>query len=163
MLRYLIINLQIFQIFGINHRIYSKWKFVLSNICEETVEKLFENCSMMLGQHCTFEGSWRAPKQQMVVNFRNMPARGTEYYTEVHLHCFCVSAIRHHSSLSKYRKQKQSPWKYSKWRTSGGDCFCLRYLLSDESWRIALTQKTMEMDFCIVFCARGQFFQSWLA
>jgi hypothetical protein len=35
----------------------------------------------------------------------------------------------------------------------GGDCFCLRYLLSDESWRITLTQKTMEMDFCVVFCA----------
>ena len=34
----------------------------------------------------------------------------------------------------------------------GGDCFCLRYLLSDESWRITLTQKTMEMDFCVVFC-----------
>jgi hypothetical protein len=34
----------------------------------------------------------------------------------------------------------------------GGDCFCLRSLLSDESWRIALTQKTMEMDFCVVFC-----------
>jgi hypothetical protein len=26
-------------------------------------------------------------------------------------------------------------------------------LLSDESWRITLTQKTMEMDFCVVFCA----------
>ena len=25
----------------------------------------------------------------------------------------------------------------------GGNCFCLRYLLSDESWPIALTQKTM--------------------
>ena len=35
----------------------------------------------------------------------------------------------------------------------GGDCFCLRYLLSDESWRIELTQKAMEMDFCVVFCA----------
>jgi hypothetical protein len=34
----------------------------------------------------------------------------------------------------------------------GGDCFCLRHLLSDESWRIELTQKTMEMDFCVVFC-----------
>jgi hypothetical protein len=33
-----------------------------------------------------------------------------------------------------------------------GGCFCLRYLLSDESWRIALMQKPMEMDFCIVFC-----------
>jgi hypothetical protein len=37
----------------------------------------------------------------------------------------------------------------------GGDCFCLRYLLSDESWRIELTQKAMEMDFCVVFCANG--------
>jgi hypothetical protein len=35
----------------------------------------------------------------------------------------------------------------------GGDCFCLRYWLNDESWRITLTQKTMEMDFCVVFCA----------
>jgi hypothetical protein len=35
----------------------------------------------------------------------------------------------------------------------GGGCFCLRYLLSDQSCRIALTQKPMEMDFCIVFCA----------
>ena len=34
----------------------------------------------------------------------------------------------------------------------GGDCFCLRYLLSDESSRIELTQKAMEMDFCVVFC-----------
>jgi hypothetical protein len=33
----------------------------------------------------------------------------------------------------------------------GGDCFCLRYLPNDESWRITLTQKTMEIDFCIVF------------
>ena len=33
----------------------------------------------------------------------------TEYYTEVYLLCFSVSAIRHDSSLSKYRKQKQSP------------------------------------------------------
>ena len=37
-------------------------------------------------------------------------------------------------------------------RVQGGDRFCLRCLLSDESWRIALTQKTMEMDFCVVFC-----------
>ena len=35
----------------------------------------------------------------------------------------------------------------------GGDCFCLRYSLSDEPWRIKLTQKTTEMDFCVVFCA----------
>jgi hypothetical protein len=34
----------------------------------------------------------------------------------------------------------------------GGDCFCLGYLLSDESRRIALTQKTMKMV-CVVFCA----------
>jgi hypothetical protein len=40
----------------------------------------------------------------------------------------------------------------------GSDCFCWRidnglwYLLSDESWRIELTQKAMEMDFCVVFC-----------
>jgi hypothetical protein len=39
----------------------------------------------------------------------------------------------------------------------GGDCFCLQYLLSDESWRIALTQKTMEMDFCVVFCANVEY------
>jgi hypothetical protein len=30
----------------------------------------------------------------------------TEYYTEVHLHCF---PRKHDSSLGKYRKQKQSP------------------------------------------------------
>jgi hypothetical protein len=30
----------------------------------------------------------------------------TEYYTEVHLHCFLRKL---YSSLSKYRKQKQSP------------------------------------------------------
>ena len=67
---------------------------------------------------------------------------------------FCVSVIRHDSSLSKYRKQKQSPpWTFAIFSISrGGDCFCLRYLLSDESWRIALTLKTMEMDFCVVFC-----------
>jgi hypothetical protein len=48
---------------------------------------------------------------------------------------FCVSSIRHDSSLSKYRKQKQSPpWKILKTaHVQGGDCFCLRYLLSDES------------------------------
>jgi hypothetical protein len=67
---------------------------------------------------------------------------------------FCVSSIRHDSSLSKYRKQKQSPpleiFKMA--HIQGGDCFCLRYLPSDESWRIALTQKTKEMDFCVVFC-----------
>jgi hypothetical protein len=31
--------------------------------------------------------------------------------------------------------------------------FCLQYLLSEESWRITLPQKTMVMDFCVVFCA----------
>jgi hypothetical protein len=47
---------------------------------------------------------------------------------------FCVSAIRHDSSLSKYRKQKQSPpWTCAILSISRGDCFCLRYLLSDES------------------------------
>ena len=75
----------------------------------------------------------------------------TEYYTEVHLHCFWRKL---YSSLSKYRKQKQSPpWTCTIFSISRGDCFCLRYLLSDESWRIELTQKTMEMDFCVVFCA----------
>jgi hypothetical protein len=34
----------------------------------------------------------------------------------------------------------------------GGDGFSLRYLLSDESWRIELTQKTMKMVFCVVLC-----------
>ena len=55
---------------------------------------------------------------------------------------FCVSAIRHDSSLSKCPKQKQSPpGKHSKWHFTqrhfecfpGGDCFCLGHLLSDES------------------------------
>jgi hypothetical protein len=36
----------------------------------------------------------------------------------------------------------------------GSDCFCLRYLLSDESWRIELRKKTMEMYFCVVFSGR---------
>jgi hypothetical protein len=66
---------------------------------------------------------------------------------------FCVSVIRLDSSLSKYRKQKQSPtWTCAIFSISRGACFCLRYLLSDESWRIALTQKAMEMDFCVIFC-----------
>jgi hypothetical protein len=66
---------------------------------------------------------------------------------------FCVSVIRHDSSLSKYRKQKQSPpWTCAIFSISRGDYFCLRYLPSDESWRIELTQETMEMDFCVVFC-----------
>ena len=69
---------------------------------------------------------------------------------------FCVSVIRHDSSLSKYRKQKQFPLEFAgntkNGTCPGGDCFCLRYLLSDESWRITLTQKTMKMDFCVVFC-----------
>ena len=43
----------------------------------------------------------------------------------------------------------------------GGDCFCLQYLLSDESWRIELTQKTMEMDFCVVFCDKGVWDKNW--
>jgi hypothetical protein len=34
---------------------------------------------------------------------------------------FCISAIRHDSSLSKYRKQKQSPPRnIQKWHTSRG-------------------------------------------
>jgi hypothetical protein len=78
----------------------------------------------------------------------------TEYYTEVHLHCFLRKLwLGHDSSLSKYRKQKQSPLEILKMaHVQGGDCFCLRYLLSDESWRIELTQKAMEMDFCVLFC-----------
>jgi hypothetical protein len=40
-------------------------------------------------------------------------------------------------------------WTCAIFSISRGDCFCLRYMLSDESWRIALyTQKAMEMDFC---------------
>ena len=46
---------------------------------------------------------------------------GTEYYTEVHLHCFLRSVIRHDSSLSKYRKQKQSPpWTFAIFSISRG-------------------------------------------
>jgi hypothetical protein len=56
------------------------------------------------------------------------------------------------SSLSKYCKQKQTPLEIPKMaHVQGGDCFCLWYLLSDESWRIALTRKTMKMV-CVVFC-----------
>jgi hypothetical protein len=55
---------------------------------------------------------------------------------------FNISSIRHDSSLSKYRKQKQHPPVNTKNGTHpGGYCFCLRYLLSDESWRITVTQK----------------------
>ena len=59
------------------------------------------------------------------------------------------SMIRHDSSLSKYSKQKKQspPGNIQNGTCPGGDCFCL--------WRIALTQKTMEMDFCIIFCGHG--------
>ena len=67
---------------------------------------------------------------------------------------FCVSSIRHDSSLNKYRKQKQSPpWTCAIFSIFRGGCFCLRYLLSDESWRIDLTQKAMEIGLlCSILC-----------
>jgi hypothetical protein len=69
---------------------------------------------------------------------------------------FCMSTIHHDSSLSKYCKQKLSPvWTCAILSISRVGCFCLRYLLSDEWWRIALTQKPVGMDFCIVFCDAG--------
>jgi hypothetical protein len=69
---------------------------------------------------------------------------------------FCVSTIHHDLSPSKYREQKQSPpWMCAILSISRGDCFRLWNLLSDEWWRIALTQKPMEMDFCIEFCDPG--------
>jgi hypothetical protein len=59
--------------------------------------------------------------------------------------------IRH--SASTVNRSNPPPGNTKNGARPGGDCFCLRYLLSDESWRITLTQKTMEMDFCVVFCA----------
>ena len=42
---------------------------------------------------------------------------------------FCVSAIHHDSSLSKYRKQKRSPpGNIQNGTHPGGNSFCLRYL-----------------------------------
>jgi hypothetical protein len=58
--------------------------------------------------------------------------------------------IRH--SASTVNRSSHPPGRVPFLVFPGGDCFCLRYLLSDESWRIELTQKTMEMDFCVVFC-----------
>jgi hypothetical protein len=70
---------------------------------------------------------------------------------------FLRKRYSHDSSLSKYRKQKQSPLEILKMaQVQVGDCVCLRYLLSDESRRITLTQKTMEMDFCVIFCGHAQ-------
>jgi hypothetical protein len=57
--------------------------------------------------------------------------------------------IRHSASTVN---RSSPPLEILKMEHVRGDCFCLRYLLSDESWRITLTQKTMEMDFCVVFC-----------
>jgi hypothetical protein len=64
--------------------------------------------------------------------------------TEVHLLCFLCKL---YSSWFVTRQVQQTeavpPWKYSKRRTSRGviDRFCLRYLPSDESWRIELNAK----------------------
>jgi hypothetical protein len=58
--------------------------------------------------------------------------RGTEYYTEVHL--FCVSSIRHDSSLSKYRKQKQSPPGLAPFLVFPGGWLLLFTVLAE--WRI---------------------------
>jgi hypothetical protein len=47
---------------------------------------------------------------------------------------FLRKRYSHDSSLSKYRKQKQSPLEILKMAyIQGGVCFCLPYLLSDES------------------------------
>jgi hypothetical protein len=54
-------------------------------------------------------------------------------------------------SASTVNRSSHPPGRAPFWIFPGGDYFCLWYLLSDESWRIALTQKTMEMAFCIVF------------
>ena len=60
--------------------------------------------------------------------------------------------IRHSASIVNRSSHPLEILKMA--HVQGGDCFCLRYLLSDESWRIELTQKTMKMDFCVVFCDR---------
>jgi hypothetical protein len=57
------------------------------------------------------------------------------------------------SMASTVNRSSHPPGIAPFWVFPGGNCFYLRYLLSEESWRIALTQKTMEMDFWIVFCA----------
>jgi hypothetical protein len=69
-------------------------------------------------------------------------------------HIFFGLMIRH--SASTVKRSSHPPGCVPFWIFPGGDCFCLRYLPSDESWRIALTQKTMEMDFCIVFCGSDE-------
>jgi hypothetical protein len=58
--------------------------------------------------------------------------------------------IRH--SASTVNRSNHPPGRAPILVFPGGECFCLRYLLSDESCRTALTLKTMEMDFCVVFC-----------
>jgi hypothetical protein len=47
--------------------------------------------------------------------------------------------IRH--SASTVKRSSHPPGRAPFWVFPGGDCFCLQYLLSDESWRIELTQK----------------------
>jgi hypothetical protein len=91
---------------------------------------------------------------------RNAPI-STEYYTKGRLHWFLCkrySSMIRHSTCTQNRSSHPPgnihgfPKKVPFWIFPGGDYFCLRYLLSDESWRIALRQKTMEIAFCIVFC-----------
>jgi hypothetical protein len=62
--------------------------------------------------------------------------------------------IRH--SASTVNRSSHPPGRAPFLVFPGGDCFCLRYLLSDESWRIELTQKAMASDFCVVFCVTGE-------
>jgi hypothetical protein len=80
----------------------------------------------------------------------------TEYYTEVHLHiAFCVSSIRHDSSLSKYRKQKQSPLEILKMaHIQGSVCFFAE-------WRIMTNKAYAKSNgdglLCSILCPNWPF------
>jgi hypothetical protein len=72
---------------------------------------------------------------------------------------FCVSSIRHDSSLSKYRKQKQSPlWTCAIFSISRGGLFLFTVLAE---WRI-MTNSVYAKSIgdgllCSILCFRRQF------
>ena len=59
---------------------------------------------------------------------------------------FGVSNIRYDSSLNALSR-KHGGFHYFQ----GDDCFHLGHLLRDESWRIAVTRKTLKMSFCTFY------------
>jgi hypothetical protein len=98
----------------------------------------------------TNHDEWRLRKKTIEMDFCVF----TAYYTEVHLHFFCVSSIRHDSSLNKYRKQKQSPPGNTKTGACPGGWLLLFTVLAE--WRIMANRayaKTNEDGIlCSILC-----------